>query len=66
MVLKEWYPNCVFAVGHKMVRKSGKILPSMFQILCFSDGVIECILWKVLKFVSFCIGFAKSLGLGCK
>ena len=23
-------------------------------------GVNECILWKVLKFVSFCIVFAKS------
>ena len=27
-------------------------------------GVIESILWKVLKFMSFCIDFAKSLGLG--
>ena len=32
----------------------------------FLAGVIECIFWKVLKFVSFCSDLAKSLGLGRK
>ena len=32
----------------------------------FLARVIECIFWKVLKFVSFCSDFAKSLGLGHK
>ena len=63
MILKECWANLVLAVG-KNGMKEWKNTSFMFWILCFSDGVIECILWKVLKFMSFCLDFAKSLVLG--
>ena len=50
--------------GVRIVRKNGKILPLCSEFCAFLSWVIECIFWKVLKFVSFCSVFAKSLGLG--
>ena len=52
--------------GVQMVRKNGKILLLCSEFRAFLTGVIECILWKMLKFMSFFSDFAKSLGLGCE
>ena len=47
-----------------MVRKNGKRLPLCSEFCAFLAGIIECIFWKVLKFMSFCSNSDKSLGLG--
>ena len=44
--------------------KEWKILTLCSEFHAFLTWVIECIFWKVLKFMSFCSDFAKSLGLG--
>ena len=44
--------------------KNGKILPLCSKFHAFLDGVIECIFWEVLKFVSFCSDFCQVTGPG--
>ena len=42
----------------------GEILPLCSKFCAFLDGVIECIFWKVLKFVSFWSDFCQITGPG--